>query len=965
MASPVHNQRGALWRVWDLHFHTPSSYDYKEKGVANSDIAKALIGAGVSVVAITDHHTIDIARIEELRTLGGKDLVVLPGIEVRTELGGTDSVHLIGVLPEDCNLTLAWDTLRVNYELEKQLVERGDDGVYVTFKDFARDIHKLGGLTIVHAGSKSNSIEEIANSTAFKQALKTDLAREASDLFEIAKVANVGAYCDIVFPAIKKELPLVMCSDAHGVNKYSAPKCWIKADPSFSGLSQVVHDPQDRVFLGDAPPARIRVNENKTKYMSSVTFSRVTGSDLEEVWFDGVSVPLNSGLVAIIGNKGSGKSALSECIGLLGGCPQRKDFSFLHHDRFLNGRRPKASHFEGRLEWEDGSVIALGLDQPNDELEERVRYIPQNYLETVCNELQAGGDSEFAHQIEQVILSHVPAGERNGHDTLISLLVDWTAEIEAGISHTREKLRLLNAEIVDTEHRLSPDYRKSVEQSLTSKRKDLDVLDAARPVLVAKPSDDPSASPEMKTRLADVERLDGELRDLEDRIRGNLVVQQERKRSIQACDKLSQAVANFAAYYEDLRVVWETNGVQAGIALDEVVTHIIKKEVLLVRSKELHSQLAALEQEANPAIADSLTGRFTATKAALALVRTELSAPTLAYQKYLDDERAWAQRRTSLIGDSNTPESLTWWEAQLTNIDLLPGQLASFVSSRDQLVVETYEGLVKWRALFEKAYGPVQHYIDDHPLMSKHAQFEFAASISDIGLAREFFEIIHQGRRGSFCRDGSTVLGRLIDSANFSSIDGVRAFINEVMDHLSVDKRSEPEASVSIEDQLKDGATRSSLYDLLFCLEYLKPTYSLRWAGKNIDKLSPGEKGALLLVFYLLIDKDPCPLLIDQPEENLDNQTVYKILVPCINEARQRRQIVIVTHNPNLAVVCDADQVISASLTTDGRYALAYSCGAIENPKTSEAIVDVLEGTKPAFEKRDHKYAAALTDWSL
>jgi len=131
MASPVHNPRGALWRVWDLHFHTPSSYDYKEKSVVNRDIAKALISAGVSVVAITDHHTIDMARIEELRTFGGEDLVVLPGIEVRTELGGTESVHLIGVLPEDCNLPLAWDTLRVNYELDKQLAERGDDGVYV------------------------------------------------------------------------------------------------------------------------------------------------------------------------------------------------------------------------------------------------------------------------------------------------------------------------------------------------------------------------------------------------------------------------------------------------------------------------------------------------------------------------------------------------------------------------------------------------------------------------------------------------------------------------------------------------------------------------------------------------------------------------------------------------------------------------------------------------------------------
>ena len=155
------------------------------------------------------------------------------------------------------------------------------------------------------------------------------------------------------------------------------------------------------------------------------------------------------------------------------------------------------------------------------------------------------------------------------------------------------------------------------------------------------------------------------------------------------------------------------------------------------------------------------------------------------------------------------------------------------------------------------------------------------------------------------------------------------------------------------------------MYDVLYCLGYLEPTYSLRWAGKGLDLLSPGERGALLLVFYLLIDKDKNPLLIDQPEENLDNRTVYKNLVPCVNEARRRRQIILVTHNPNLAVVCDADQVIAASLASDGSCALSYTSGAIENPRTSEAIVDVLEGTKPAFEKRDHKYAAALTDWLI
>jgi ABC-type lipoprotein export system ATPase subunit len=77
------------------------------------------------------------------------------------------------------------------------------------------------------------------------------------------------------------------------------------------------------------------------------------------------------------------------------------------------------------------------------------------------------------------------------------------------------------------------------------------------------------------------------------------------------------------------------------------------------------------------------------------------------------------------------------------------------------------------------------------------------------------------------------------------------------------------------------------------------------FAAKDLSLLSPGERGTLLLVFYLLIDKGDIPLVVDQPEGNLDNHTVAKVLVNCIKEARTRRQVFMVTHNPNLAVVCD------------------------------------------------------------
>ena len=119
---------------------------------------------------------------------------------------------------------------------------------------------------------------------------------------------------------------------------------------------------------------------------------------------------------------------------------------------------------------------------------------------------------------------------------------------------------------------------------------------------------------------------------------------------------------------------------------------------------------------------------------------------------------------------------------------------------------------------------------------------------------------------------------------------------------------------------------------------------------------SRGEKGALLLVFYLVLDKEDIPLIIDQPEDNLDNNSVAKVLVPYIKEAKSNRQIIMVTHNPNLAVVSDSEQVIKVSIDKENGNVFSFVSGGIETPFINKEIVEVLEGTIPAFTSRKDKY---------
>jgi predicted ATPase len=250
-------------------------------------------------------------------------------------------------------------------------------------------------------------------------------------------------------------------------------------------------------------------------------------------------------------------------------------------------------------------------------------------------------------------------------------------------------------------------------------------------------------------------------------------------------------------------------------------------------------------------------------------------------------------------------------------------------------------------------------YSDLKGISNDSFELKFDVSIINLDLENRFFNRIAKNRIGSFYGEGEKTLKSLIDSHDFNNWNNVEVFINTLIEYLSRDQRQPDKPLVLIKDQLRKNKEDevTSLYDDIFSLDYLQPSYVLKLGERDLGELSPGERGALLLIFYLLVDRDDIPLIIDQPEENLDNQTVYQHLVHSIKAAKDRRQIVIVTHNPNLAVVCDAEQIICCSIDKKHGNKIEYTSGAIENPEINKKIVDILEGTKPAFNNRNSKYS--------
>jgi hypothetical protein len=452
---------GSTWGKWDLHFHTPSSYDYTNKSLTDQQIIDGLLRADIVAVAVTDHHVIDARRIRSLQSLGASQITVFPGIELRSELGGKESVHLIGIFSEAAEPEHLWTKMQGPLNLTAREVQKGgDDRVYVRFEQAAELIHELGGIVSVHVGRKTNSIERIGNDHPYKQAFKEDIARKHIDLFEIGRPADVSDYRKTVFPAIGRELPLIICSDNHAIGQYLVKaNCWIKSDPAFAGFQQIISDPQERVYIGEIPPSVDRVHKHATKYMASISFEKVSTSSLGEHWFSG-TVPLNPGLIAVIGNKGTGKTALVEGIGLLGSTAQHGHFSFLNDEKFRQPRNNKAKHFKATLKWEDGSSsTALLADPVDSESLELVGYIPQNYLEVICNEIQTS-DSRFDKELKSVIFSHVDETEKLGAETLDELLTFLTEQTHARLKQLRDELSVINENIIELERKTSKEARQ-------------------------------------------------------------------------------------------------------------------------------------------------------------------------------------------------------------------------------------------------------------------------------------------------------------------------------------------------------------------------------------------------------------------------------------------------------------------------------------------------------------------------
>lgn len=1008
----VHPPKGSQWRPWDLHVHTPASLVHRYKGdnvwQAFFDDLRGLPTG--YVLGINDYLFVDgYERVQHEHESGGLPNIaaVFPVVEFRLDnLAGTHghlnriNAHVIFsndispatimgqftnglstkyVLDPATGVNTEWEglpTLEGLTEFGRRIRASTPDSIRHTL---ARSDLKLGFNNLVLPFA---AIQDQLQLSAFRDRSilavgKTEWQSIQWNSKSIAIKKHIVNSSSLIFTAApdlatyhkgREQLKkaglkdhLIDCSDAHTFSsstdkdRIGNNMTWINADPTFEGLLHAITEFDDRVFVGELPSKLEETRSRPHDHISEVSIRRKPSQqDTEHKYFD-INVPINPGFVAIVGNKGQGKSALLDSIGLASGSRNEPHFTFLSKQRFRNPRHNSAESYEVTVQWENGENSTCGLDESvSEDLPERVTYLPQHLIDTICTADPGEEPVErFNAELGKVLFAHVREADRLGARDLGSLIQMRTNELDRRITLMRGELSAINRRIATEEAKLLPERRRELEGQLRLARRQLADHEALRPPDPVKP---PAVSE--SAELREISSTMGSLKETRNRTE---VARKDVQQCLTQVAALSATLAQLSDALETLQRNMvgfvETNRPRAkalGLELDKIVSLEIDLSTIEAKSIQLKEERSTAEKMLDVEVEGSIPFQIVKLDERIATAKAQLEGPSKEYTKQVDRLQAWSETRHSLaVGTADRPgEEIL--ESRIAELDKLPGYVANLRSQRLNKVREIHAALLQSVSVYTDLYRPALNFIQQHRLATL-AQLEFGVELQQRDLGAVFWDIFARNVVSSFQGrvPGTKLLDKLIGSTDFNTEDTVVGFVTKVDEALHFDIRGPARKPIDPFRAIRKGHTLEKLYDLIFGLEYLRPVYSLKYSGVPIDRLSPGEKGSLLLMFYLLVDRSVTPLLLDQPDENLDNQTVKELLVPAIKEARQRRQIIVITHNPNVAVVADADQVIVARMDDK---TFSYECGAIESTRINRQVVDILEGTWPAFVNRSDKY---------
>jgi energy-coupling factor transporter ATP-binding protein EcfA2 len=918
---------GARWWKFDFHAHTPASLDTRawqqaigtDQDVTPERWLSQFMAAGIDCVAITDHNTgawIDrlkqaYQRMEQVDAPGFRPLVLFPGVEISVQGG----FHLLAL----------FDPSRSSADVERLLGAAGyvgtpGDSDGVTSKgllDTIVSVHDAGAIPIpAHADRRGSSGKALFAVREGSQVSLVD-ANTLKQLFEAGNLLAVEwENLDHSFPACIREqaanLTKVLGSESHSFQGARTPGSrftWVKmASPTIKGLRLALLDGNGGAMErwgGDEAHGRARLGPPSVP--PALVLREVRLSDARCMGQGtAATLRLNPWFNAIIGGRGSGKSTWVHALRLVlqrTGELERlgpNSEAWRQFDSFnqVSGARGQSA---GGLRLD--TLIELELER--DGVHHRLRWQQPDLVQGGVEEQIPGG--EWQPSASQAITA-----ER------FPIQIFSQGQIAALADQGRSTL----LELIDQGARLAPQSRRIEELRRTylSQRARLRELEGR----LAERAERERELSELRRKLAELAELDP----------GTVLADQQRAvRQRRELDRARQ-------HLEHLPVGLEQ--VAAELPLDDWSAELFDPErdadalawrqeidaLLLAANTQLQQLAAALgrygrEQSQHPGFIAWRT-RADAVERAAQQLQAELADRGLADPGLMGH---WLQERHRL-------------EALLQELD---GE-----AQEHQALDEANQR--QWLTLLDahqQRSTSRQDFLDGVLQTNDYVRMEVRAFGHDPELFKtELRQLLDLDGNG-FESD----LNVLVDviSAGHDRLEAMAAVKTNLLNEQAV-----PSSGGKFRKNLDRKLEQPGFADAIRCwvpADDLQITYSHRGNGRDwtpIQQGSQGQRASALLAFLLSFGDGP--LVLDQPEDDLDNKLISELVVAQIRANKMRRQLLIVTHNPNVVVNGDAELVTVMDYGSGQCYVRGY--GALQENDIQEEVCAVMEGGREALARR-------------
>lgn len=899
--------RGSEWRKWDLHLHTPGTAKNDQYGDTEEvwgQYIECLEKSDISVFGITDYFSMDnYYKVLEYQAQGYlKGKTILPNVEMRivpvTKSGTAINIHAIfdpSLTKEELEREffgcLAIKSGEKTYHcVNAQLVDFGrelaDDPSYpekaakekaigefvVPFDEVYDILDKpffANRVIIALSGKSNDGLSGLLNTDCNTHTLRTQLGRMADII--LSSNANDIAYFlgeraddkDKVIATYRSLKPCIIGSDAHDMASIGVfPNdriTWIKADPTFEGLKQILFEPKERVRISDTQPD-IKYDFNVIDYVQLNTAN---------VWSQ--TVYFNQNLTTIIGGRSTGKSTLLTSIATK--LKQDKDAG---NNIFI---KPLTDNVH--VVWRDG--------YENDEKE--IEYFTQNEISNIID--KGNPDSLFLKLLQS------DSARRDAYEKFQSDEARQYSSIQSKVAlffETKRKYAEKQAYI----------------KTLGDKDGIIRELDKLEKEILA-----------IQQKLTDKKEL------IE-----NFQIQEKRLNSLGS---------------QKLRVMNELSTLENLSVFDFV---IINPALTLSELTEENRELVAEEIKSVIAQSNSKLQTFVITRHSI--TREKDQELDRQINEILNDETYIEGKR---IFDAN--KSLATLTEQVKSLYLKKNDIEKETKILDELkkkCEDLYAGLLRDHLFYLEMMNSIASVMTvRHDNIRLFASYELKPDLEKF--LNEAISL-----RSYYATE---LISNVVSQYRKKTKDDV---MNCISDIFSKALRGEM--------PFKNGNTVTSFVSNILSSNWFELKFNVEYENDSLNDMSPGKRSFVVLKLLLDFSNKKCPILIDQPEDNLDNRAIYSELVKYIREKKKERQIILVTHNPNIVVGADSEEVIVANQNgknapNDDAIKFQYVSGSLENshPRNDdetipilrrcgirEHVCDILEGGENAFRDRENKY---------